>query len=56
MTSQPAHKQRLLRRVRRAVVRLTGLVKSEGMRETAEADAWYVFGVDDVINEIEVRA
>ena len=42
--------------VRRAVVRLTGLVKSEGMRETAEADAWYVFGVDDVINEIEVRA
>jgi len=42
--------------VRGAVVRLTGLVKSEGMRETAEADAWYVFGVDDVINQIEVRA
>jgi osmotically-inducible protein OsmY len=39
-----------------AVVRLTGLVKSEGMRESAEADAWYVFGVDDVINQIEVRA
>jgi len=41
---------------RGAVVRLTGLVKSKGMRETAEADAWYVFGVDDVINDIEVRA
>jgi hypothetical protein len=41
---------------RGAVVRLTGLVRSEGMREFAEADAWYVFGVDDVINHIEVRA
>jgi hypothetical protein len=42
--------------VRRAVVRLTGLVKSEAARDAAEADAWCVFGVDDVINEIEVRA
>jgi hypothetical protein len=42
--------------VRGAVVRLTGLVRSEGMREFAEADAWYVFGVDDVINHIEVSA
>jgi len=42
--------------VRGAVVRLTGLVKSPGMRESAEADAWYVLGVDDVVNEIEVRA
>ncbi len=42
--------------VRNAVVRLTGLVKSEAMREFAEADAWYVFGVDDVINHIEVHA
>ena len=42
--------------VRGAVVRLTGLVKSEGMREMAEADAWYVFGVDDVVNQIDVRA
>jgi hypothetical protein len=41
--------------VRGAVVRLTGLVRSPGMREMAENDAWYVFGVDDVINEIEVR-
>ncbi|WP_159589700.1 BON domain-containing protein [Chelativorans xinjiangense] len=37
------------------VVRLTGLVKSDVMRDAAEADAWYVFGVDDVINKIEVR-
>lgn len=42
--------------VRGAVVRLTGLVRSPGMRETAEADAWRVFAVDDVVNEIEVRA
>jgi len=42
--------------VRGAVVRLTGLVKSEGMRETAVADAWFVFGVDDVVDQIEVRS
>ena len=42
--------------VRGAVVRLTGLVRSPGMRETAEDDAWRVFAVDDVINRIEVRA
>ncbi len=41
--------------VRDAVVRLTGLVPSETEREMAEFDAWYVFGVDKVINEIEVR-
>jgi osmotically-inducible protein OsmY len=41
--------------VRHAVVRLTGLVRSEAERAAAEADAWAVFGVDEVINEIEVR-
>lgn len=41
--------------VRKAVVRLTGLVRSEAQRMAAEEDAWSVFGVDDVINEIEVR-
>lgn len=41
--------------VRGRVVRLTGLVHSEGARENAEDTAWAVFGVDDVINEIEVR-
>lgn len=40
--------------VRGRTVRLTGLVKSDAMRHAAEADAWYVFGVDDVINEIGV--
>lgn len=40
--------------VRGRVVRLTGLVGSDAVRGAAEADAWYVFGVDDVLNEIEV--
>ena len=39
-----------------AVVTLAGLVPSETEREMAEFDAWYVFGVDRVLNEIEVRA
>jgi osmotically-inducible protein OsmY len=30
------------------------LVRSEKARDAAEWDAWYVFGVDDVINEIAV--
>lgn len=42
--------------VRLTVVRLTGLVHTQEQRRAAEADAWSVFGVDDVINEIEVRA
>jgi len=41
--------------VRKGVIRLTGLVPSESERDMAEFDAWYVFGVDGVINEIEVR-
>lgn len=39
--------------VRKAVVRLTGLVLSEAQRMAAEEDAWSAFGVDNVINEIE---
>jgi osmotically-inducible protein OsmY len=39
-----------------AVVTLQGLVRTESERQMAEADAWYVFGVDKVINQIEVRA
>ncbi len=38
-----------------AVVTLAGLVPSESEREMAEADAWYVFGVDRVHNRIEVK-
>jgi osmotically-inducible protein OsmY len=41
---------------RHHVVRLTGLVSSQAERDMAENDAWYVFGVDDVINEIKTRA
>jgi len=40
--------------VRGRVVRLTGGARSESARELAEADAWTVLGVDDVINEIVV--
>jgi osmotically-inducible protein OsmY len=40
---------------RDSVVRLEGLVPTESEREMAEFDAWYVFGVNGVTNEIEVR-
>ncbi len=40
--------------VRRRTVRLTGAVRSPEAREAAEQDAWYVFGVDDVANELEI--
>ena len=39
--------------VRGRTVRLTGSVQSAAARDAAEWDTWYVFGVDDVINEIE---
>jgi osmotically-inducible protein OsmY len=41
--------------VRNTVVRLDGLVPTGTEREAAERDAWCVLGVDNVINEIEVR-
>ena len=41
---------------RGAVVTLTGVVPSEPQREMAEDDAWYVFGVDEVVNRIAVSA
>lgn len=41
--------------VRHTTVRLTGLVQTEAERDMAENDAWYIFGVDKVVNEIEVR-
>ena len=40
--------------VRERTVRLTGLVQSEAARDAAEWDAWYVFGVDNVLNEIAI--
>jgi osmotically-inducible protein OsmY len=39
-----------------SVVTLTGLVPKESEREMAEYDAWYVFGVDKVVNKILVRS
>ena len=40
--------------VRERTVRLTGSLHSREARDAAEWDAWYVFGVDNVINELEV--
>ncbi|HSN89853.1 MAG TPA: BON domain-containing protein [Anaeromyxobacteraceae bacterium] len=41
---------------RGAVVTLAGVVPCETQRRAAERDAWCVFGVDGVRNEIQVRA
>lgn len=41
---------------RRAVVTLDGTVPREAERKLAEDDAWYVFGVDRVVNRLTVRA
>lgn len=40
---------------RESVVTLHGLVPTPSEREMAEFDAWYVFGVDKVVNEIKVH-
>lgn len=37
------------------VVKLEGLVPSEEMKEIAEFDAWYVFGVDKVVDRLLVQ-
>lgn len=39
----------------RSIVTLEGDAPSAPQREMAEFDAWYVFGVDKVVNHIEVR-
>lgn len=41
--------------VRNTLVRLTGLVPNETERQAAERDAWMVFGVDTVVNEIALQ-
>ncbi len=43
-------------RTRDFVVTLEGVVAASSQRDMAEYDAWYVFGVDDVINHLEVRS
>ncbi len=40
--------------VKDAVVSLKGIVPTESEREMAVFDAWYVFGVDDVVDRIDV--
>jgi osmotically-inducible protein OsmY len=39
---------------RNFIVTLDGAVRTESEKEMAEFDAWYVFGVDNVINNLEV--
>ena len=41
---------------RGSVVALDGSVPSVVQRDIAEADAWYVFGVDEVLNRLQVQA
>jgi osmotically-inducible protein OsmY len=43
-------------RSRDRVVTLEGLVPNTTIREMAEVDAWYVFGVDRVVNRLQVEA
>jgi osmotically-inducible protein OsmY len=40
---------------RNAAVTLDGLVPTKSERDIAEHDAWYVFGVENVVNRIVVR-
>jgi osmotically-inducible protein OsmY len=42
--------------VRKTIVRLTGALPNEAERAAAERDAWCILGVDNVLNEIEVKA
>jgi osmotically-inducible protein OsmY len=37
------------------VATLEGVVPSDLIREMAECDAWYVFGVDQVINRLAIQ-
>lgn len=39
----------------KGVVTLQGAVPNDAQKEMAEFDAWYVFGVDKVVNKLEVR-
>ena len=41
--------------VRNYIVNLEGQVPKETEKNAAELDAWYLFGVDRVVNRIEVR-
>jgi len=47
--------ERIRVEARQSVVTLEGDAPSEPQKEMAEFDAWYVFGVDKVVNHIAVR-
>ena len=49
------NEERIRVAVRQSVVMLDGDLPSIPQREMAEFDAWYVFGVDKVVNRVEVR-
>lgn len=49
------HSEQLRISVRDSVVTLHGLLGSHEERRMAESDAWYIYGVTDVINHIAVR-
>lgn len=49
------HAEQIRVGVRGAAVTLAGVVRSGTERDMAENDAWCIFGVDRVINRIEVR-
>ena len=42
-------------RVRNRIVTLTGLVGNQEEKKMAELDAWYLLGVNKVVNEIDTR-
>lgn len=48
--------ERIAARVRDFVVTLEGRVRTEAERRRAEFDAWALFAVDRVVNNLEVRA
>jgi len=41
---------------RNSIVTLDGSLPNQRQSEMAEADAWYIFGVDGVINQLKIRA
>lgn len=45
----------ILVKVKDSVVTLTGLVKSTAAKDAAEQDLWYISGVRNVINKLEVE-
>ena len=49
------NEERIRVMAQRSVVTLEGDVSSVPQKEMAEFDAWYVFGVDQVINRLEIR-